>query len=59
MDDEWQEFYIPDDILESQNWDVVRTGDPYKLIVSQALHKVDFLILEDLFSDQKKITDEL
>lgn len=54
MDDEWQEFYIPDDILESQNWDVVRTGDPHKLIVSQALHKVDFLILEDLFSDQKK-----
>ena len=53
-DDDWQDFYVPNNLSESQNWETVQTNDSYMLAASQVLHNVNFLLLEDLFSDQKK-----
>lgn len=51
---EWEDFNIPLDISQNGNWEVVWTDDPYNLLVSQAVHNVDFRLIDNLFIEQQR-----
>lgn len=51
---EWPDLNIPADLSKTDNWELIWTDDPYHLIVSQAIHNVDFDLIENLFTEERQ-----